>query len=513
MARPWAPPSSRIVDTTEARVRVDERDAVGVRDRDARHVADADAGQRPVRDRGIEPGPRVAGPRVAQDDGRAGRGPGQPRCVVGGIGREDAGEGRCGRARIGHVVDARQERRAAAAGCEIGDPGEVDRAANRPAVEIDRRQPVGRGGDHECPVVGHEQVVDRVVDGRQRLDGRRPDARPADGDRGQVERRDPSVVVADHELVARRVDGQRAGARGGDGRDQLARAQVVGPDLGPGRDVQALAGVLVGRELVDPARLDGDGPDRRLEVARRADVVLAPQDETAGHRVLREVRVRPLVDVVGQPVAPVLEELGRRPRVVDLVEVHLVRLGEPERAQQHRPDHEHDHEEQVELVQPAATLRAKRRAAVGSERHLAQPRLEPADDAQLLERRAWGPGRHGRDGDRGGRRTGRRLERPAAQPGSTGRPLLPAPIRRRGRRPRRTRPRRPGSATIGTWRRRPSSVDASASSSSSRSRARGRSWASVHTKAIPLTSAMTAMIGSERTRLPMPSQSLIPGLA
>ena len=46
--------------------------------------------------------------------------------------------------------------------------------------------------------------------------------------------------------------------------------------------------------------------------------------------------MRPLVDVVRLAVAPVLEELGRGARVIDLVEVHLVRLGEAERAQAER---------------------------------------------------------------------------------------------------------------------------------------------------------------------------------
>ena len=103
-------------------LRVDERDAVGRRDRDARHVADGDARQRAVRDRRIEPGPRIAGPRVAQDDGRAGRGGGEPR-------RRSR---RHRSTRMPAMVDAAalgsatsstlaMRRRAAAAGSEIGD--------------------------------------------------------------------------------------------------------------------------------------------------------------------------------------------------------------------------------------------------------------------------------------------------------------------------------------------------------------------------------------------------------
>jgi hypothetical protein len=64
--------------------------------------------------------------------------------------------------------------------------------------------------------------------------------------------------------------------------------------------------------------------------------------------------------------------------VVDLVEVHLVRLGQPERAQQERPDDEHHDEEQVEAVQPTPALGAKRRAAVGSDGRLAEAGAQPA---------------------------------------------------------------------------------------------------------------------------------------
>ena len=45
-----------------------------------------------------------------------------------------------------------------------------------------------------------------------------------------------------------------------------------------------------------PARLDRDSADRRPELVRRRDVVAAPQHEPAGHRVLGEMRVGPLVD-------------------------------------------------------------------------------------------------------------------------------------------------------------------------------------------------------------------------
>ena len=160
------------------------------------------------------------------------------------------------------------------------------------------------------------------------------------------------------------VDGQRTGAGRRDDRDEGARPEVVGPDLRPGRDVEALAGPLAGDRHVDPARLDRRGPDRDPKVARGGHVVAAPQDDPAGHQVLGEVRMGPLVDVVRQAVAPVLEELGGRPRVVDLVEVHLVGLGQAEGAQQQRADDQEDDEEEVEPVEPAAAFGSQEHAAV-----------------------------------------------------------------------------------------------------------------------------------------------------
>ena len=73
-------------------------------------------------------------------------------------------------------------------------------------------------------------------------------------------------------------------------------------------------------------------------------------------------------------VAPVLEELGGRPRVIDLVEVHLVRLGQPEHAEAQRGDDQDDQEPQVEPVEPAAALaRAGSRCGPGG-RALVEPR-------------------------------------------------------------------------------------------------------------------------------------------
>ena len=183
--------------------------------------------------------------------------------------------------------------------------------------------------------------------------------------------------------------------------DELARVRrSYVADLGAGRDMEPLPGPPAGQRVVAP-RLDRGGRDRRPELARRADLVPSPQDEPAGHRVLGEVRMGPLVDVVRQAVAPALEELGRGPRVVDLVEVHLVRLGEPERAQPHRRDDEDDEQPQVEPVEPAAALRVQRpatgpggsgesRAARGTSRRR-RPRSTVGARARPASSRSPGP--------------------------------------------------------------------------------------------------------------------------
>ena len=86
-----------------------------------------------------------------------------------------------------------------------------------------------------------------------------------------------------------------------------------------------------------PACLDRGARDRHAESLVARDLVVAESRRCPmAISVLGEVRVGELVDRVGLAVAPVLEELGRRARVVDLVEVHVVGLVEPVPAQQQR---------------------------------------------------------------------------------------------------------------------------------------------------------------------------------
>ena len=162
---------------------------------------------------------------------------------------------------------------------------------------------------------------------------------------------------------------------------QRARHEVVGADLVTCRDPQAIAGDPAAGVGLVPARLNGRVADLDAEIARGGRLVLAPGDDPQGHRVLREVRVGPLVDVVGDAVAPVLEELDGRPRVVHLVEVHLDRLTEPpDPAGQERRRENEDHP-QVEPVEAPAGLPLEAGGSIGADRSLAEPDPEPADEA------------------------------------------------------------------------------------------------------------------------------------
>ena len=438
-------------------------------------------------------------PGIPESERRAGRRRRETALDIGRARPEDRGEARGDGRRVGHLVDGRDQGGAAPARREVRDAGQVERPDDLPVIHVDRGQPIGRGRDDLRPAVDDQQVIDRVVDlgERGRLES---GADPAVADEAQVERREAAVVVADDQPLVGVVDRQRGRSRRLDDRDELARLEVVGPDLGPGRDVEALPGADVRgcaaarrRDLVDPARLDRGRHDGHLEIARGGHVVLAPEHDPGRHQVLGEVRVGPLVDVVRQAVAPVLEELRRGPCVIDLVEVHLERLVEPEGAQHHRPEDEHDDDPQVEPVEPAAALVTDRGRPVGPDPRVVVAGLEPGDDADVVEGAAGGPARH-RRGRRGGwDRRAPRCDRPrslssratsmAGGLAAVGRRRRPAPP------PARPRPRRPMV-----------SAEASSSSSASRALALGRSWANAHRKTTPLTTARiaTGQLGPER---------------
>ena len=229
------------------------------------------------------------------------------------------------------------------------------------------------------------------------LDGLDALVHAAQPDDRQVDGRDPAVVEADDELVGRIVDGQRRRPGCRDDADGVARAQVFGPDLVAGREMDPLTGTVAGEDVL-PSMLDGGGADRRSDVAGPIDVVTAPQHDPGSHGVLREVRVRPFIDVVRLAVAPILEELGRGAGVIDLVEVHLVGLGQAERAQPERGQQQDDHDPDVEAVEAAAAFPDQGPAPVGADGSLRQPVMDPPDDTALRERGPVAPGREVRRG-------------------------------------------------------------------------------------------------------------------
>ena len=214
-----------------------------------------------------------------------------------------------------------------------------------------------------------------------------------------------------------RVDGDRLGTRQHEHGQECAGLQVVDADVRPRGDVQTVAARDLGRARTGgpgPALLDRDVRHRHAERARGRHAVVPERDEPSGHHVLGEVRVGPLVDRVRLAVAPVLQELGCRAGVVDLVEVHPQRLAEPERPQEQRRDDEHHDEPQVEPVEPPAALvveqlRAIEGRAAGDGAHAAGsppqdgPEREPRARRRVGRSRGRaGAGRPVRAGSRGG---------------------------------------------------------------------------------------------------------------
>ena len=188
---------------------------------------------------------------------------------------------------------------------------------------IDHEQPVAGGREDRGAVLRDGEAVDRdaEVGDLERLDA----LRPADVELGEVERVQLPGLGCGEQLARGRIVGQGARRAEVVSRDLGARAEVVAADPRVRREPQPCARLVAGRD-VRVARLDQRVVDRGADRARRADPVVAERGDPGRDQVLAEVRVGPLVDVALVAVPPVLEELGRGARVVDLVEVHVQRL-------------------------------------------------------------------------------------------------------------------------------------------------------------------------------------------
>ena len=386
-------------------------DAVRHRDGDPREIDDVDPVELAGLQRRVELGAGQLVTRDAEHDLRSGA-LRQVVLEVSGVAFGDLGEA-CRDSR--RILDGRRvghDGRAGASRRQVRDPGHRLREQDLAGLAVDGRQLVIRGGDDRGPDVGHQQVPDRMVHDREVGDV------VEDGTRGGIREQsfdptgaDASVIEADDELERLLVVGQRRRADRREGADGLAGAQVEGADLVAGRDMEALTRAVAGRLGIVATWLDDGRACRHAELALAIDMVRAPEDDPARHRVLGQVRMRPFVDLLVDAVAPRLQELGRGPCVIDLVEVHLVGLRQPEQAKAERGQYEDDEDPHIEAVEAAAALPDEQPAAVGPDRLIAEASAEPADESEIGEghrRRPAGHPHHRRrrDDHRRGRRTG-----------------------------------------------------------------------------------------------------------
>ena len=394
---------------------IDERHALARRDRDPSPVHDLDAGQRPVGDGLLDRVPLDAAAGRPQDDLRLGIAGGvQPGAIIARLPVEQVGELRGHRAWIGDRRGRGDEGRPGAGRREVRDPGQVGGAGDGAAIDVHRGDGRVGGRDDRRTVIGDEQMRDGMAS-VPHLGGLEAALDAIEPDRGQVERRDPAVIETDHELLGGRIHDDRGRPRCRDDAHELAGLEVVAADLRAGRDVDTLAG----RSALDDvlaSMLDRDVGDRCPERARLIDMVAAPQDQAAGHEVLGQMWVRPLVDVVVQAVPPALQELGRGPRVVDLVKVHLIGLGQAEGAHAEGRQDQDDQDPGIEPVQAAAALVPQGRRAVGAGRALGEAVAEPAAEAGFGERATLGPRGRRDHGSQGGRASSRSHGHPARGP-------------------------------------------------------------------------------------------------
>jgi hypothetical protein len=146
--------------------------------------------------------------------------------------------------------------------------------------------------------------------------------------------------------------------------------------------------------------------DGKELVAEAGDLVRIGEDDPAGDEVLRQHRVRPLVDVPPPAVLPVREPLGGAPGVIDLVELHGARCLEPPQPEEERGEHQAYQDQPVKPIQPTRRLAVERigwLAAQPGERAVAhaeagdsagdEPAGRPAADAADPRRRSWPVGR------------------------------------------------------------------------------------------------------------------------
>ncbi len=238
---------------------------------------------------------------------------------------------------------------------------EEDHAAIPRNVDLrDAREPGvdGRSGRWGSAVGGRQEAGELVDVHGARVGAAHQQARCVAVVR---EARDRPAGVPATDLVARlRVAGHDRGSAGGRGEDD--------------RPVAAHGGSF-GR----------DRHRRRRRIERRAadDLVRIGDHDAGGDQVLRQHRVRPLVDVAVPAVLPVGEQLDAGSGVVDLVEVVAARDIQPPQAEDEREHDEREQRERVAPVEPAPGL-----AQVDVGRVAGQPRQRPSGGRRI----GHGPG-------------------------------------------------------------------------------------------------------------------------
>ena len=199
-----------------------------------------------------------------------------------------------------------------------------------------------------------------------------------------IELEDAAVVGPHVEAVARRVHGQGPGAGDRKRRDKSPVAQVVGAHLRARRHVQTVARAPIGHAGVVPARLDGGIAHGYAKLTPRGHLVVTEGLDAERHHVLGQVGMGVLVDRVRDPVPPVLQELRPGPGVIDLIEVHLIGLGQAEEAQsESRHDHD-DKDPDVETIEPAGRLAIQPARTVRPNRTGEEPPASRGQDAAVL---------------------------------------------------------------------------------------------------------------------------------
>ena len=234
---------------------------------------------------------------------------------------------------------------------DASDHRNLHRGEDRAVPGIEQEDLAVRRGRHETAGANRPEPTDRHTDVAERVN--RHPTRVVRGEIGPGDPRDVAVIRRDEEEVAvferhRGRAGERDGERGAD----VAVRQD--PDVRPGCCDHP---VTRRRLRCGPSWLEGhiEGSGRDAP-AEPGHPVVAEQCDAPSNHVFRYVRVGPLEGIGRDPVLPVLEELLRRGRVIELVEVRGGRFVQAPRPKREQTDEEDDENDEVTAIEPSATL-------------------------------------------------------------------------------------------------------------------------------------------------------------